>query len=152
MKKIKSFEVDHRRIVPGLYLSKIDGDVTTYDLRLKKPNMGDYITDPEMHSFEHMFATYIRNSEIADSVIYFGPMGCKTGFDLLVRNVVNEKVLKATIDSLNKIIAHEGDVFGASETECGNFRTLDINAAKKVASEYLEILKNNKNDFIYYEE
>ena len=85
VKKIASFTVDHDCIEEGIYISRIDGDVTTYDLRTRRPNMGDYMDNLTMHSVEHMIATFIRSSEIAQSVLYFGPMGCQTGFYLLVR-------------------------------------------------------------------
>ena len=84
--KITSFTVDHDYIQEGVYISRIDGDITTYDLRTRKPNNNDYFDDITMHSVEHMLATYLRNSCIADKIIYFGPMGCSTGFYLLVRN------------------------------------------------------------------
>ena len=80
--RIISFTIDHDVLVPGFYISRKDGDITTYDLRTRRPNKGDYMSNADMHSVEHMFATYIRNSEIADSVIYFGLMGCQTGFYL----------------------------------------------------------------------
>ena len=75
MKKITSFTVDHTKLEPGIYISRIDGDVTTYDLRMRKPNTGDLISNSAIHSLEHMFATLARNSRLADKVIYFGPMG-----------------------------------------------------------------------------
>ena len=84
MEKIASFQIDHRILPPGMYISRVDGDITTFDLRVKRPNAGDYMSHLEMHSAEHMFATYVRNSEIASQVIYFGPMGCRTGFYLVV--------------------------------------------------------------------
>ena len=88
MERITSFTIDHDVLVPGFYISRKDGDITTYDLRTRRPNKGDYMSNADMHSVEHMFATYIRNSEIADSVIYFGPMGCQTGFYLLLRSLL----------------------------------------------------------------
>ena len=91
MKRIASFTVDHDKLGPGIYVSRRDGDVTTYDLRTRKPNAGEYMDNRTMHSVEHMFATFIRNSEIADSVIYFGPMGCQTGFYLLTRDVPDKR-------------------------------------------------------------
>ena len=85
MQRITSFSVDHDYIVPGMYISRIDGDITTYDLRTRKPNCGDYMGNVTMHSMEHMLATFLRNSDAQEDVIYFGPMGCRTGFDLLMR-------------------------------------------------------------------
>ena len=83
MDRIASFAVDHNKLLPGLYLSRQDGDVVTLDLRFKKPNTGDLLSNSEMHSVEHLIATLLRNSEQKDAVIYFGPMGCQTGFYFL---------------------------------------------------------------------
>lgn len=149
MNKIKSFLVDHRKIKPGIYVSRIDGDITTFDMRCKRPNMGEYLSNLQMHSFEHMFATYIRNSEIANAIIYFGPMGCQTGFYLLTRDLQNKKLLFVIVEVLNKILNHDGDIFGSSVTECGNYKNLHTDAAKEVALEYLKVLQNSSNDFLY---
>ena len=134
MKKISSFTVNHDRLEPGIYVSRIDGDITTYDMRTRRPNSGEFMDNRTMHSLEHMFATYIRNSEIEKDVIYFGPMGCQTGFYLLVRNADNMTVLKTVKGTLAQILEHEGGVFGASRTECGNYLSLDIGAAKAEAT------------------
>lgn len=147
--KITSFTVDHTKITPGIYISRIDGDIATYDMRTRKPNAGDYMSDLTMHSVEHMFATYVRNSEIGDRVIYFGPMGCQTGFYFLVRGLECETVLRVTKDVLRRIIAHTGPMFGASEAECGNYRNLSVDAAKAEAARYLDILENSDNTFAY---
>ncbi len=149
IKRITSFTVDHDKIDAGIYVSRIDGDTVTYDMRTRRPNGGDYMDNLTMHTFEHMFATYIRNSDIADSVIYFGPMGCRTGFYLLVRDRDNETVLKTVIETLEKIIGHTGAVFGACRRECGNYRGLRLSAAKAEASRYLSVLKSKKNTFKY---
>lgn len=149
MKKIASFTVDHRYITEGIYISRVDGAVTTYDLRTRRPNCGDYMDNETMHTFEHLFATFVRNSEIADSVLYFGPMGCQTGFYLLVRDADNDTVRKTVIDVLEKIVAHEGEVFGASEIECGNYKSLNLNSAKAEAERYLKSLERDNNNFEY---
>lgn len=149
MKKISSFTVDHTKLLPGIYVSRIDGDITTYDLRTKKPNTNDLMDNSTMHTFEHMFATFIRNSLIADDVIYFGPMGCQTGFYLLVRNASNDKVLENIKAVLKDIIAYDGDVFGCSEIECGNYRSLNLETAKKLSIEYLDILESRVQTFNY---
>ena len=151
MNRIQSFNVDHDFIEKGMYISRIDGDITTYDMRTRKPNMGDYMDNVTMHSVEHMFATYIRNSAIGDSVIYFGPMGCRTGFYLLVRELSPETVLKETLSALENIARHDGEMFGNTRKECGNYRELDLDAAKKEAKAYLEVLKGSKVDFKYAE-
>lgn len=149
MEKIESFKIDHDKLVCGIYVSRIDGDITTYDMRHRRPNLGDYIDNATMHSLEHMFATYIRNSEISDDVIYYGPMGCQTGFYLLIRNADNNKVLLAVKDVLEKIINHEGEVFGNTAIECGHYENLDITLAKNEAKRYLDVLNSTENTFIY---
>jgi len=150
--RIASFTVNHDYIVPNIYVSRIDGDVTTYDLRTRRPNLGDYMDNLTMHSVEHMFATYIRNSEIGDRVVYFGPMGCQTGFYLLVRGARNDDVLSAVINTLERIINHGGEMFGATRVECGNYKNLDLNAAKAECARYLAELKAAQVHFVYPEE
>ena len=147
--RIASFSVDHDYIVPGVYISRIDGDITTYDLRTRIPNMGDYMDDLTMHSVEHMFATLVRNSEISENVIYFGPMGCQTGFYLLVRDVDKEVVYNVVLSTLEKIISHDGEMFGAERKECGNYKNLSLDSAKEECKRYLSALKSNKNKFDY---
>ena len=151
--RIASFSVNHDYITEGIYVSRIDGDVTTYDMRTRVPNNSseDYMSNLTMHSFEHLFATYVRNSEIGGRVIYFGPMGCQTGFYLLVRNSDNLETLEVVKSVLGKIIAHEGDVPGAKREECGNYKNLDLESAKTEARRYLTALENGKNDFKYPE-
>lgn len=149
IQKIASFTVDHNKLTPGIYISRIDGDITTYDLRTRIPNSGNFMDNATMHSVEHMIATFIRNSEIAADVIYFGPMGCQTGFYLLVRNADHGKVLAVLMDVLEKILAYEGEVFGASQIECGNYKNLSLEAAKKECAAYLAVLKSKNNDFQY---
>lgn len=143
MNKIKSFQVDHRKLDKGIYISRIDTDVVTYDMRFCKPNAGEYLDNVTMHTIEHMIATFARNSEIGREVLYFGPMGCQTGFYLLVRDIIpKERVLFTVKDILRKTIEHDGEVFGASEVECGNYRTLDIEKAKKACMEYLDAIED----------
>ena len=151
LQKIASFTVDHDKITAGIYVSRIDGDVTTYDLRTRVPNAGDYMDNLTMHTVEHLFATYVRSSALGPRVIYFGPMGCQTGFYLLVRDADNREVLDTVLSVLRLIIAHEGPVPGASRTECGNYQNLDLSAAKRECARYLSILENRENDFLYKE-
>lgn len=146
--KNASFCVDHRKFAEGFYISRIDGDITTYDMRTRRPNGGNYMDNITMHTFEHMFSTYIRNTAL--DVIYFGPMGCQTGFYLLVRNEDNDVVLNEVKECCRWIIQHDGEVFGASETECGNYRSLELSAAKNEAKNYLEILNKSEIDFKYF--
>ena len=147
--RIASFSVDHDFITPGRYVSRIDGDITTYDLRTRKPNASSYMDNLTMHSVEHMFATYVRNSIIGNKIIYFGPMGCQTGFYLLVRDADNETVFGVVCDTLNKIINHEGEIFGKVRKECGNYQNLDLAAAKEECRKYLDALHTNPVKFSY---
>ena len=149
MERIASFNVDHRFINEGVYISRIDGDITTYDLRTRTPNSGDFMDNVTMHTVEHMLATFFRNSEIKDDVIYFGPMGCQTGFYLLLRNADNEKTLAVLKDCLNKVLAHEGEVFGATRKECGNYKSLNLETAKKECGAYLKALTEKEQTFTY---
>ena len=149
--QIASFSVDHDKIKPGIYISRIDGDITTYDLRTRTPNGGDYLDDCTMHSVEHMLATYLRNGEIGEKVIYFGPMGCRTGFYLLVRDEEPKAVLSALLSALDKTVAHEGDIFGATRQECGNYKCLSLADAKRECEKYAAVLRSIENvDFKYY--
>ena len=149
MQRIASFEVDHRFINEGIYISRIDGDITTYDLRTRKPNMNDYMDNITMHSVEHMVATYIRNSNIGGDVIYFGPMGCRTGFYLLVRNADNAQVLAELKAVLAKIAFDSTEMFGATRVECGNYLELSLDSAKIEAKRYLDILNSRDQTFMY---
>ncbi len=142
VRRIASFSVDHDLISEGIYVSRIDGDVTTYDMRTRKPNGGDYMDNITMHSLEHMFATYVRNSDIGGDVIYFGPMGCRTGFYLLVRNADNTVVLDTVKTVLTKIVNEATEMFGATRKECGNYQELSLTAAKTEAARYLAVLSS----------
>ena len=148
-KKIASFTVNHDTLTEGVYVSRIDGDVTTYDIRTRVPNGGDYMDNLTMHSLEHMFATYVRSSKIGERVIYFGPMGCQTGFYLLVRDAENGEVLEVILDTLSKILSHAGEMFGNTRKECGNYKNLDLDAAKREAGRLLNYLNTHENSFIY---
>lgn len=152
IERIASFTVDHDLLRPGIYISRIDGDVTTYDLRTRTPNAGDYMSNLVMHSVEHLFATFIRSSAIGGDVLYFGPMGCQTGFYLLVRGRKPEAVLAAVKDTLQSILSYDGPMFGASQKECGNYRNLDLQAGKEECSTYLQVLESTPDiDFRYQE-
>ena len=149
MKQIASFSVDHDKIREGMYISRIDGDITSFDLRTRVPNAGSYMDNVTMHSVEHMLATLLRNGSIGDNVIYFGPMGCRTGFYLLTRDLAPDTGRAALQTALEQTIAHEGEVFGATRKECGNYLELDIEAAKRECAAYLNVIKQHKGDYSY---
>lgn len=150
MERIASFNVDHTKLDEGIYISRIDGDITTYDLRMRKPNTGDLISNSAMHSLEHMFATVVRNSEMSDKVIYFGPMGCQTGFYLLMRTLNHRAVVELIKTVLKRITEYSGEMPGASEIECGNYRNLDMEQAKAEAAMYLKKIENWTDKMLEY--
>ena len=152
MKKIASFTVNHNLLAKGMYISRIDGDVITYDIRMKKPNNNDYISNPALHTIEHLFATYARNSAFADQVLYVGPMGCRTGFYLLLRDSVShEDAIGLVKDSMAFIRDFEGRIPGYSAIECGNYLEHDLVEAKEVAADMLEVLKDYKASDLSYQ-
>lgn len=152
MKKIASFTVNHDKLKKGIYISRIDGDVITYDVRCKIPNGGDYLECPAMHTFEHLFATYARNSEFEKSVIYVGPMGCRTGFYLLLRDDVSyENAIKLTYEAFKFTAEFEGAIPGSSKIECGNYLEHDLEGAKAVARDMMSVLEGYTPEMMVYE-
>ena len=141
MEKIASFTVNHDRLEKGMYVSRVDGDVVTYDIRMKKPNGGDYLGNGELHTFEHLFATYARNSEYGGQVIYVGPMGCRTGFYLLLRDTVTGiEAIRLVKEAFAFIRGFEGEIPGSRREECGNYREHDLAGARRTAEDMLGIL------------
>lgn len=142
MERIASFSVDHTKLLPGLYLSRRDGDITTFDLRFKKPNTGDLLSNSEMHSAEHLIATLLRNSEKKDAVIYFGPMGCQTGFYFLFdsRRLSDEGAIALLQQVFADAAAFSGAMPGKAEKECGNYRNLDLETGKRVCGWYSDLI------------
>ncbi len=141
MKKIASFCVNHDKLLPGIYLSRVDGDVVTYDIRLVKPNCPPYLPNPVMHTIEHLFATFARNSQYGERVVYFGPMGCRTGFYFLVSGMEHREVIALIQEIFQKIADFEGEIPGAScSAECGNYREHDLPGAKAWAAGFLPVI------------
>lgn len=150
MEKIASFTVNHDTLMPGAYVSRIDGDITTYDLRFIKPNTPPFLPNPVMHTIEHLFATYARNSEYADRVIYFGPMGCRTGFYFLVRDMSQQEALALIKETVKKCSEHMGEIPGNTAAECGNYKEHDLEGAIKTLKEYYEKLNDYTVDNLKY--
>ena len=144
MERIASFTVDHTTLLPGLYLSRRDGDIITFDLRFKKPNTGDLLSNSEMHSAEHLIATLLRNSAEKDAVIYFGPMGCQTGFYFLFDNRLLS--CEGAIDLLKEVFAaaadFQGEMPGKSPAECGNYINLDVETGRRVCRFYAALIQD----------
>ena len=151
MERIASFTVDHTVLVPGLYLSRRDGNVVTFDLRFKRPNTGELLSNSQMHSVEHLIATLLRNSGSRDAVIYFGPMGCRTGFYLITRDLTGQPLVDLVIDAFRFIAAYEGEIPGASAKECGNYRDLSLEGAKQQAAEYLTAIEGYPAAWLDYD-
>ena len=152
MKQIASFTVNHDKLEKGMYISRIDGDVVTYDIRMKKPNGGDYLSNGALHTFEHLFATYARNSRFSGSVLYVGPMGCRTGVYLLLRSDVSHADALALVKESFRFIADfEGEIPGSRRWECGNYLEHDLPGAKAVAEDMLRVLESWTEEKMYYE-
>ena len=148
LKQIASFAVDHTKLVEGMYTSRVDGDVTTYDIRMVKPNCGTYLPYPAIHSFEHLFATYVRSSELSDQVIYVGPMGCRTGFYLLLSGDYTSSDIVPLIRDLFAFIADfDGEVPGASPKDCGNYLDMNLPMARYYAKKYLRDVLNDPQEY-----
>lgn len=142
MEKILSFQIDHTKLPCGMYLSRVDGDIDTYDLRTRRPNREPVMANGSMHTVEHLFATFVRNSADADQVVYFGPMGCRTGFYFLTRGMDRQRAIELTQSAFAFIAAYEGEIPGATERECGNWRDHNLEAAKKEAQKMVKILES----------
>jgi S-ribosylhomocysteine lyase len=149
MKKIQSFTVDHTKLLPGLYISRQDGDATTFDLRTRRPNTDDLMDHSTMHSVEHLFATFVRNGPYSDKVLYFGPMGCQTGFYLIVRDLEPETVREEVLRVLKEILLYDGEMPGNSAVECGNYKSLSMEKGKAECERYLKELTERKGNFQY---
>ncbi len=142
LRKIASFTVDHDKLRPGLYVSRVDGDCVTYDLRMKTPNAGDYLGPGALHTLEHLIATYVRSTDRSDEVVYFGPMGCRTGFYLILRDsFAKEDVLSLCRDAFAFAAAFNGHIPGARRAECGNYRAHDLPGARREAASYVRVLE-----------
>ena len=142
MERIASFCVDHTKLEKGMYISRVDGDVVTYDLRMCKPNCPPYLDQKAVHTMEHLFATFARNSFFANGIIYFGPMGCRTGFYFLTRGMEHQQVIDLTREIMEQIAGFSGEIPGASEVECGNWKEHDLQGAKRMAKEYAGVISN----------
>ncbi len=142
MKRIASFEVDHTNLQKGMYTSRVDGDVVTYDIRTRRPNVEEVMDNASIHTVEHLFATFVRNSPLADKIIYFGPMGCRTGFYFLVRDMAEGDAVKLTQDAFEFIASYEGEIPGVSAAECGNYRDHSLEGAINEAKMFLPVIRN----------
>lgn len=152
MQKITSFTIDHLKLIPGVYVSRVDyageSPITTFDLRMTSPNDEPVMNTAEMHTIEHLAATFLRNhAEFGDKTIYFGPMGCRTGFYLLLSGKYESRdIIPLMQEMFSFIAAFEGEVPGASAKDCGNYLDMNLPMAKYLAKKYLEEVLTNITD------
>ena len=158
MEKIASFTIDHIKLQPGLYVSRKDyigaETVTTFDLRITSPNDEPVMDTASVHAIEHLGATYLRNNELwKDMVLYFGPMGCRTGFYLLLAGDLSSDAILPLVTGCFKFIwEYEGEVPGATPKDCGNYKDMDLPIAKLWAKRYYELLRTIPEDRLVYPE
>lgn len=152
MERIASFQVDHNKLRPGLYLSRIDSSAVTFDLRFKTPNTGDLLTNAEMHSVEHIIATLLRNSPEKDAVIYFGPMGCQTGFYFVFdgSRLTNAQAVALLQEVFAAGAEWHGEIPGKSAAECGNYRNLDAGLARAQCAFYAGLIRDWTEERLAY--
>ncbi len=157
MKRIESFSMNHLKLVPGVYISREDifsnSVITTYDIRITRPNLEPVMSTAAIHAIEHIGATYLRNNDlIKESVVYFGPMGCRTGFYLIL---IGEYEMKYIVDILKDVFEYiynfNGDIPGATAKECGNYQDTNLSMAKYYSKKYLdEVLNDIKKNQMKY--
>ena len=159
MEKIASFTVNHLNLLPGVYVSRKDnvgGNViTTFDLRMTRPNYDPVMNTAEVHTIEHLAATFLRNhKEYGEKIIYFGPMGCRTGFYLILAGEYESKDIVPLLKELYTFMSEfEGDVPGACARDCGNYLDMNLPMAKYLSKKYLtEVLENISEERLVYPE
>lgn len=151
MQKIASFTIDHTILPKGMYLSRVDANTVTYDIRTRRPNIEEVMENGAIHTLEHLFATYVRNSEVSDKIVYFGPMGCRTGFYFITLDTLSkEDAIELTKNALEFCADFEGEVPGVSAAECGNYRDHNLEGAKAEAAAMCKVLKNWSEEKLIY--
>lgn len=150
MKLPPIFQIDHDILQPGIYISRIDGDITAYDIRMKAPNGGEYLTNSAIHTIEHIFNTYLINSEFGDNIVYFGPSGSRTGFCLITRRLTDNYSVQLIKDGFKYVAEFWGRIPGASHKECANSIEHNLPTAKEEAKNYLEIIRDWKKEDLAY--
>lgn len=157
MEKIASFTVDHLRLLPGVYVSRKDniGEhvVTTFDIRMTRPNFEPVMNTAEMHAIEHLAATFLRNhTNFGQKIVYFGPMGCRTGFYLILNgDYASKDIVDLLIENFQFIANYEGDIPGAAAKDCGNYYDMNLPMAKYLANKFVnEVLLNISEENLNY--
>ena len=151
MEKIASFTIDHTILPKGMYLSRVDANTVTYDIRTRRPNVEEVMENGAIHTLEHLFATYVRNSVHKDNVVYFGPMGCRTGFYFITTDSVSKaEAVELTKAALAFCADFEGDIPGVSAQECGNYRDHNLDTAKNEAAAMCRVLDGWTAEMLEY--
>ena len=151
MKKIASFTIDHTILPKGMYLSRTDANTVTYDIRTRRPNVEEVMSNGAIHTLEHLFATFVRNSDVSDKIVYFGPMGCRTGFYFITLDTLSKSdAIALTKDALTFCAAFDGEVPGVSAEECGNYRDHDLETAKAEAVAMCTVLEGWNEELLVY--
>lgn len=150
MERIASFCIDHTKLMRGMYISRIDSDIVTYDIRMRRPNVEPVMDTGTMHTIEHLFATKARNSSLKDKVIYFGPMGCRTGFYLIMKDTEHSAAIDLTREIFAWISDYNGEIPGATPVECGNYSDQNLAGANNAAGEMVEVLANWSAEMLKY--
>ena len=150
MKTVPSFAIDHDILKPGIYISRIDGDITIYDIRMKAPNQNDYLTNSAIHTIEHIFSTYLINTEFGENIVYCGPNGSRTGFSLLTSRLTDNYSINLIREGFEYIAEFWGRIPGASNKECGNCLEHNLPQAKEEAKNFLEVIKDWTKENLKY--
>lgn len=151
MEKIASFTIDHTILPKGMYLSRTDANTITYDIRTRRPNVEEVMENAAIHTLEHLFATFVRNSEVSDKIVYFGPMGCRTGFYFITLDTLSKaQAIELTKAALSFCADFVGEVPGVSAEECGNYRDHDLATAKKEAEAMCRVLLDWSEEKLVY--
>lgn len=138
MERITSFSVDHTKLTKGVYVSRVDDHLTTFDIRMTQPNVEAALDPKAAHTIEHIGATLLRNGREKDNIIYFGPMGCMTGFYLITKELSHNQVIELVKEVYTEIANWEGEIPGAKAEECGNYTFMDLEKAKEAAKYFVE--------------
>lgn len=142
MKLIPGSDINHDILKKGIYISRIDDDITTYDIRMKEPNRGDYLTNSAMHTMEHIVKSYVRSSEFGENILYFGPMASRTGFYLLTRSLTDNYCIDLIRAAFQYVAEFWGKIPDAGHQDCANCLEHNLPQAKEEAKEFLEVIKD----------
>ena len=150
MDKSARYKADQKNLTPGLYISQVNGGITTYDMRFLKPNTPPFLSNPVIHTIEHLFKAYAGKSKLADNVIYFGPMANRTGFYLIVKDLTGQQAIDLIRETVGKSSSHMGEIPGISASECGNYKEHYLEGARIALKQYYNLLKVYKVNNLSY--